>query len=196
MRSIEQEVRKREKRAKLQRAILSTIFALGGLSVALIAPKMTKVLAQFEPDFMKSKYRKYSFNRSLARLKNAGFIVFEKTERGNFARLTLRGQDKLRQLRFNGFQIKKPKRWDGKWRLLMFDVKEKRKNIRDRIRRNLFKMEFLRLQDSVWVYPYDCEDFITLMKADFRVGRDVLYVVADKIENDNFLIKHFKLAHY
>jgi len=49
------------------------------------------------------------------------------------------------------------------------------------------------LQDSVWVYPYDCEDFINLMKADFKIGKDLLYVVADKIENDKFLAQHFKL---
>jgi len=190
---MEKEVRKRDKRAKLQKAILSTIFALGGLSVALIAPKMTKVLARFEPEFMKDKYRKYSFNRSLARLKNAGFIVFEKTRRGNFARLTTRGKEKLRQLTINNFEIQKPKKWDGKWRLLMFDIKEKRKSIRDKIRHNLSKIGFIRLQDSVWVFPYDCEDFINLMKADFKIGKDLLYVIADKIENDKFLIKHFNL---
>lgn len=193
MGNIEKQVRKREKRARLQKVILSTIFALGGLSVALIAPKMTKVLAEFEPEFMKSKYKKYSFNRSLTRLKNTGLIIFEKTERGNFARLTLKGQEKLRQLRVNNFQIKKPKKWDGKWRMLIFDIKEERKGTRDKIRFTLKRIGFLRLQDSVWVCPYDCEDFINLMKADFKVGKDLLYVVADKIENDQFLLKYFKL---
>lgn len=193
MGNIEKEVKKREKRAKLQKIILSTIFALGGLSVALVAPKMTKVLEEFEPEFMKSKYKKYSFNRSLARLKNTGLIIFKKTERGNFARLTFKGQEKLRQLRVNNFQIKKPKKWDGKWRMLIFDIREERKGTRDKIRFTLKRIGFLRLQDSVWVYPYDCEDFINLMKADFKVGKDLLYVVADKIENDKFLIKYFKL---
>ena len=193
MGNIEKEVKKRDKRARLQKIILSTIFALGGLSVALIAPKMTKVLVKFEPEFMKDKYRKYSFNRSLVRLKDAGFIVFEKTERGNFACLTPKGKEKLRQLTIHNFKIKKPKKWDGKWRLLMFDIKEKRKSTRDKIRHNLFKIGFIRLQDSVWVYPYDCEDFINLMKADFKIGKDLLYVVADKIENDKFLAQHFKL---
>ena len=75
----------------------------------------------------------------------------------------------------------------------MFDIKEKRKSTRDKIRHNLFKIGFIRLQDSVWVYPYDCEDFINLMKADFKIGKDLLYVVADKIENDKFLAQHFKL---
>lgn len=54
-------------------------------------------------------------------------------------------------------------------------------------------MGFVRLQDSVWVYPYDCEDFINLIKTDFKIGKDLLYIVADKIEGDKSLVKFFKL---
>lgn len=53
---------------------------------------------------------------------------------------------------------------------------------------------FVRLQDSVWVYPYDCEDLITLLKADLKVGKDVLYVVADRIEYDQPLRTLFDLV--
>ena len=53
---------------------------------------------------------------------------------------------------------------------------------------------FVRLQDSVWVYPYDCEDLITLLKADFRVGKDVLYLIVDSIENDKYLRAEFNLT--
>jgi len=52
---------------------------------------------------------------------------------------------------------------------------------------------FFRLQDSVWVFPYDCEDFMALPKADLRVGRNVLYVIVEKIENDKHLNEHFGL---
>jgi len=51
----------------------------------------------------------------------------------------------------------------------------------------------MRLQNSVWVYPYDCEDLITLLKADFEIGKEVLYVIADKIENEKVLLKDFGL---
>ena len=52
---------------------------------------------------------------------------------------------------------------------------------------------FLRLKDSVWVYPYDCEDLVTLMKADFKIGKDILYIIAETIENDSWLKKEFGL---
>ncbi|MDP2788614.1 MAG: CRISPR-associated endonuclease Cas2 [bacterium] len=193
MGDIEKTVKKRTNRANLQKVILSTLFALGGLSVALVAPKMTKVLAQIEPDFMKSKFSKYSVNRSFRRLKEARLIVFEKTHRGSFMRLTAKGEAKLRQLEINNFKIKPPKKWDQKWRILMFDIKEERKTMRNKIRHTLQQIGFVRLQDSVWVYPYDCEDLIMLLKADFKIGRDLLYVVADVVEDDKKLQHKFGL---
>jgi len=193
MGQMEKESKKRTKKANLRKAILSTIYALGGLSVALMAPKMTKVLEKLEPEFMKSRYRKYTFNQSFSKLKNAGLIVFEKTAKGSFARLTPKGEAKLRQLDLGNFKIKKPKRWDKKWRILAFDIREERKNTRNKIRHTLRRIGFVRLQDSVWVYPYDCEDLINLLKADFKIGKDLLYIIADSIENDKKLRQIFGL---
>src|SRR3989344_5509248 len=60
----------------------------------------------------------------------------------------------------------------------------------DFLERHSFK---LKLQNSVWVYPYDCEDFISLLKADFKIGKDVLYIIVEKLENDWHLRKFFNL---
>ncbi len=188
---LEKESRIKTKKADLQKIILSTLFAAGGLSIALIAPKMTKVLARLEPEFMKSK--KYSYNRSWARLKNAGFICFERTEKGTIARITEKGESKLRQLELLDYKFPRPRRWDKKWRILMFDIREKRKSTREKVRRTLKRIGFYHLQDSVWVFPYDCEDLIMLLKSDFHIGKDLLYVIADNIENDRYLRQHFDL---
>ena len=52
---------------------------------------------------------------------------------------------------------------------------------------------FFRLQDSVWVYPYDCEDIIGLLKVDLHLGGSVIYLVVEKMENDKHLKKTFGL---
>lgn len=193
MGQLEKESKKRTRKANLQKAILTAVFAAGGLGVALITPKMTKILKKLEPEFMKSKFHKYSFNRSLERLKKNGLILWEKVDNRNFARMTPTGEAKLRQLEVNDYKIKKPGRWDGKWRILAFDIKEERKSLRNRVRHTLRQIGFVRLQDSVWVYPYDCEDLIMLLKIDFRVGKDLIYIIADSIENDKNIRKRFDL---
>ena len=99
----------------------------------------------------------------------------------------------LRTLELKDYATKKPKRWDGKWRVLIFDIPERRKSVRDKVRLTLTAIGFKRLQNSVWVYPYDCEDLITLLKADFKIGRDLLYLIVDSIENDAILRDWFDI---
>ena len=93
----------------------------------------------------------------------------------------------------NNFQLKKPKKWDRKWRIIVFDVKEKERRKRDELRDYLYKIGFKRLQDSVWVFPYDCEDLLMLLKADLGLGRNMLYIVADVVENDRSLREEYGL---
>ena len=53
---------------------------------------------------------------------------------------------------------------------------------------------FLQLQQSVWVYPHDCEDLVALLKADLHIGKDVLYLIVEKIERDAWVRKHFGIG--
>jgi hypothetical protein len=192
MGTIEKELKTRIRKKNIQEAILSGIAAVGILSVAVLAPNALQALTflEIEP---KNKWQKYNINHSIKRLKENGLIVFEKTGKGTFARLTQRGEEKLRKFKILGYKLQKPKKWDKKWRMLIFDIKEERKGIRDKIRFTLKRIGFLRLQDSVWVYPYDCEDLVTLMKADFKIGKDLLYLIVDTIEGDKRIRDYFKL---
>ena len=89
--------------------------------------------------------------------------------------------------------LPKPAEWDKKYRILIFDIWEKRKRTRDALRDFLARLGFVRLQDSVWVYPYECEEIAALLKSRFRVGNGLLYIVAESIENDRWLRKAFDL---
>lgn len=62
--------------------------------------------------------------------------------------------------------------------MLIFDTKEDRKSIREKVRRSLVALGFYRLQDSVWVYPYLCEDVLEMLRTQYGVRHDALYVCA------------------
>ena len=190
---MEQEVKRQVRNTKIQKVVLQTIATAGLLSIALLAPNALQVLKLFNPKKFGKNSQKYTINSALSRLVAAGLVKFENTEKGKFARLTLKGEERLRMAEALDFKIKKPKKWDKKWRLIIFDIKEERKSTRNKVRWTLRQIGFTRLQDSVWAYPYDCEDLIALLKADFRIGRDVLYIIADKIENDVFLKKAYNI---
>lgn len=187
--TLEDKSRKRGRRLLLQRIVLATVATAGLLSMAVVAPKAIQALAKL--GILDTKKRRGEYiNRARNRLIAAGML--KRDERG-FLRLTSEGETRLRRLELAEFKSKKPRRWDHKWRVLIFDVPEHRKTTRDKIRRTLITIGFARLQDSVWVYPYPCEELIALLKSDFKIGKDLLYLIVEQIENDSALRKRFSL---
>ena len=190
MGNLEIEVKKEIRATKIQKVVLQTIATAGLLSVALLTPNALQALKMFGLNKVTKKNKEHSINTSRKRLIEKGLVEYSKN---GMLFLTSAGKKRLEQIERIEFKVKIPKKWDGKWRVLIFDIKERKRLIRDKIRITLNFIGFVKLQNSVWVYPYDCEDLITLLKADFGVGREVLYMIVDKIENDRALRNHFKI---
>ena len=193
MGNLEQKIKKEDKRKNIQKIILNTVFAVGVLSVALVAPNVISAIAKLEGSFQRKKNLKYSINDSFARLQEKGLIEIVEINGKKVARITKKGESKLDFLDRHNFKLKIPKRWDGRFRVVIFDIKESRRRTRFLLRKTLSQIGFVRLQNSVWLYPYDCEDLISLLKADFKIGKDVLYMIVEKLENDWHLRKTFNL---
>ena len=190
---LEREIKIKDKRKNLQKIILSTIYAVGILSVVAVAPNIFSVIRQLEGSRKRKKNLKYSINDSFTRLREKGLVEIVELNGKKVARVTQKGESKLSFLEKHNFKLKTPKRWDGRWRIVIFDIKETRKRIRERLRATLIQIGFLKLQKSTWIYPYDCEDLILLIKADFKLGKDVLYLIVEKLENEHPFRKAFNL---
>ncbi|OGC86771.1 CRISPR-associated endonuclease Cas2 [Candidatus Adlerbacteria bacterium RIFCSPHIGHO2_02_FULL_54_18] len=191
MGEIETRVKARIRKTKINKAVITILAVAGGLAVALVAPNVLGALGKL--GLINPRQKRQGVEKSFSRLIRYGYIILEDGNSGKCARLTEKGERYAAMFGEGKLVPKKPRRWDKKWRMLMFDIPERRRAVRSQIRASLINMGFYRLQDSVWVYPYDAEDLITLLKADFKIGKDVLYVVADAIEYDLPLRKHFGL---
>lgn len=178
---------KKSKRKNLQNIILQTISVAGALSVGVIAPRVLYAMKRIglKPSFR----QKESIEVSRERLIKKGMIELNNGK----LKITPKGKFFLAKNTFyKNAKEKKPK-WDGKWRVLVFDIPENLRFIRDLIRRTLLVIGFKKLQDSVWIYPYNCEDLILLLKAELEVGKDLLYMIVDTLESDEELKDYFKL---
>ena len=184
---LEEESKKKAHRANLQKIILGTVAAAGMLSIAAVAPNALGAMVKL--GLVPAKRQKEFISTSRNRLLKQGLLTYE----GKFLRLTPRGERRLRQLQIDEYIPEKPATWDGKWRVLIFDIPERKKGMRDRIRHTLLQIGFKRLQDSVWIFPYDCEDILLLLKADLRIGKDLLYMIVDSLEYDAPLRSHFNI---
>jgi len=175
----------------VRRIVLSTLMVTGLLAMAVMAPNAIQALTMFTGK-KKRHWTPYYATSVIQRLKKQGYVEFEKNERGTFVRLTQKGKNELLRYKIKE-KFFKQKRWDKCWRVVAFDIKEKKKETRNSVRRELQNFGFIKLQNSVWVFPYDCEDVIALLKAEYEIGKEVLYIVAKHIENDQALRKHFEL---
>lgn len=182
----------RRQRGYIKDAVFGVVAVSGMLLVSAVAPNTLRLL-----DYLPG-LKQYRVNEkvksALASLCKRGLISFENRAGKRYVRLTEAGKKYLVIERYKMSRRDAPKRkWDGRWRIVMFDIPEKRRRTRDAFRSIMKDAGFVRFQDSAWIYPYDCEDLVALLKADLRLGNAVRYVIADTVENDASLRTLFSL---
>lgn len=84
---------------------------------------------------------------ALARLSRKGLVHFNGERQ---LRLTFAGAEVEQSLYRARHQD-----WDGQWRVVVFDIPEKYRDVRDDFRRLLKKLGFALWQRSVWISPFD-----------------------------------------
>src|SRR3989338_6300873 len=89
--------------------------------------------------------------------------------------------------------IPKPSRWDRRWRVVIFDIPETMKNLRDTLRRRLKQMGLIELQKSVLVHPYECRNEIDFVIELYQARKYVRFIEAISIDNELHLKHKFQL---
>ena len=132
---------------------------------------------------------------SLKSLEKKEIINLE--EKGNEVFVKLKDKNNSTIIKYSikallGFK-KKEKRWNGKWFLVFFDVPEIQRNKRNYLRKYLLNMGFYRYQQSIYIFPYECEKEIILIKKIVEGAKYMKYIIADKIEDEKDVKTFFKL---
>lgn len=174
------------RRISIQSLLLGSVSAADIIIATADADGIGEFLRKFTFSSDTKYPRKYVTN-AIGRLKSKGLIKFVSRGDRQFLTITEKGKKRFAEYQKASTVLDRPKKWDGKWRLVMFDIEESSRPLRNKVRRELTQAGFVRLQDSVWVYPYDCEEYVVLLKADHRIGKSLLYVVAERVEYDRSL---------
>src|SRR3989344_3722779 len=190
MGKLEKEARSARRRGQIQDAVLTTLMVGGIIGLGVVAGNAIQLLKYLPKDKNRFNYYVKTVAGGLVR---KGLATWVRQDGNVFLRITETGRHKLafeqEKLRLKGLK----RRWDKQWRMVAFDIPERRRQVRSHLRAVMVEIGFVRLQNSVWVYPYDCEEFIALLKAELRIGKDVLYAIVERIENDKVIRTHFHL---
>lgn len=122
-----------------------------------------EVIYQFLNDYSKSSIRaavsSLLADGDLEKIVRNGTVCFSLTSKGfrSLSRSFLRSYQGLKT------------QWDGKWRMIVFDIPEKKREQRGRVREILERFGFGRLTNSVYISPFNALE-LTLEEIKIKVG--------------------------
>lgn len=136
-------------------------------------------------------FDKQRFRNILNRLKKEKIIeVFHKDDQ-EIIKLTKFGKSKVPHYLSEEMPEIRQTDWDGKWRMVLFDIPNTKTKTRDAFRRKLQEFGFLQLQKSIFVFPYECAQEIRYLRDLYDIDLYVKYLVADIIESEIDLVSEF-----
>lgn len=175
---------------------LLMFIAIGGISIVGAAlPGLIKMIDFLAHGTKKKRYPKVKITNSFEYLKKKKLVEIVAEKKGTVSvRLTNKGEKRLAEYSLDMLEITKPEKWDGKWRVLMFDIPaypKKYNYARDSLRRKVKELGFHQIQKSVWVYPYECEDELLFIAEMFNVQEYIEILTAERLLHEKLVRKKF-----
>ena len=181
------------KKRELTKQILLALGAGFVITTVMVLPGSAEMFKPLIQLIKKFKTKRQGFIKSIKAMKRDRLIDFK--EDGDISKIVIleKGREKLLKYNLDSLEIKKPKKWDGIWRIVIFDIPENEKIARNALRLKLKELGFHQLQKSVFIFPYPCLNEIQFIEEIFKVGSYINFIEAQKIEGDEWLKQKFNL---
>ncbi|MAG60046.1 hypothetical protein CMO96_04635 [Candidatus Woesebacteria bacterium] len=185
-------------------ATVKQILHLAGIGAfiagSLILPGLPRLLRgralNYDDFFPAKKWDDFDGSRLRQRLKELHkqkVVRIYQTGDKFVVQITKKGRKRLLKYKLNNLKIPEPKKWDGKWRIVAYDIPKEKNSARDALRATLKRFNFLELQKSVYLYPYPCADMVEFIRELYGVGEHVTFLTVGNLEDENAYKEHFKL---
>lgn len=179
------------KNRELAKEILKGL-ALGGFLVACLAmPGLTKIVPLFKPNGAKDRYR---IKRTIIGLQKKKLVNIYTKGGNQVVEITKAGERKVLEYNLDDMKLKVPKKWDGWWRIVMFDIPESKRKMRSAVSWKIKELGLFPIQKSVFVSPYVCKNEIDFIGEFFDVRDHIVYIKAKEIEGVGKLKAHFGIS--
>ncbi len=139
--------------------------------------------------FLENHKRKVLLKQSLKRLKARGFLL----DKGDHLIPTKKGLIFFRKQNLLVRYKNSSQKWDGKWRLISFDVPVNEDIKRSRLRGLLKEFDFYQLHKSVWVSPYKLAEEFWKLLFDQELDKYCKMMTVEIIEGGEEMKNYFHL---
>lgn len=180
-------------RSEISKDFLRWFLIAGAVSVAATSPYFITSLLRYRKRF--KKYPRQKISDAFYNLRRQGLVNIQKNHHQIFISLTEMGKKKAGWLQIDNLKIDKPQKWDGKWRLVMFDIAQIKRLHREAFRGKLKELGFYKFQKSIWIHPFNCKPEIELLRQFFGLSeKELCLVVSADISDEKTLKKVFNLS--
>ncbi len=156
------------------------------------------VLSLLKPLLKKEKefdnYYPHSVEKATRKLLRKGFAEIVRSTEGYEVILTDKGKKEILKYDMADMKFSSHDTWDGKWRMVIFDIPNKYKHQRRMLLNKLKNMGCYSWQESVLIYPYDINKEVKFMREVLGIPHYVKLGVLDKVENEDELKDIFHLS--
>lgn len=161
------------------------------IATAFISPNAAGAIAKifFSPSFSYDpegwkKHNKGYLRQSLRRLEAQKLVQYAVVDGHEVITITKEGKTKILKYALDRLEVKKPKSWDEKWRVVIYDIPARDRSLQLVIRDALKAIGFYQMQKSVYLYPHPCYDEVEFLRLYYGVGAMVKYLLVTKLEDD------------
>jgi len=165
-------------KGELAKDILKGLAVGGIIAASFVLPNLPQILKSFEAE---KKNERKKIKRCLDALKRKKLVKFFHKNGKEIVKITEKGKKRVQEYAFDEMKIPRPKKWDGLWRLIIFDIPEEQKEGRDALSKKLKSMEFYPLQRSVFIHPFQCRKEVDFICDFFDIEQFVDYLIVKNL---------------
>lgn len=136
------------------------------------------------------KFNLWRLRQVVKRMQESKLVEIKEEEGAPIIKITGKGKQKLLKYKLEEMKLDE-KNWDGRWRLIIYDVAKSKRANSEAFRRMLNQLNLLKLQKSVYLIPFKCEDEIEYLRLLFDIGNEVQILKVGSLENEAAYRRYF-----
>ncbi|HCC05381.1 TPA: hypothetical protein DEP58_03715 [Patescibacteria group bacterium] len=176
----------------IKKKVLLLLYAGIGLGLTRRPDKQWQIIRTLSKEW--KEIHRATLHRAVESLYQSHLVEKKKNKDGTTTMiLTHEGRRTTLHYKLENITLSKKKKWDGKWYVVMYDIPEKKRALREILFNRLKTMGFVELQHSVFVYPHDCRRELEFVIEAYEARKYIRCMEVTYIDDESVLRKKFKI---
>ncbi len=184
---------------KIDPKVKEVLMLLGAgtfLAASIVMPNLPMVLKPFLDEKKKreenewKKFNTWRLKQVLKRMHQQKLVEIVENNEEHIVKISENGKKRLLKFNLDEMELKDQK-WDGKWRIIIYDILTGKKEEASLFRKTLKRLKFLKLQRSVYLTPFKCYDEIEYLRQVCSINTEALILTVSGLENEKAYREYF-----